>query len=57
MAYDSKLNRLYVTNPAANTVTALNVASGSADRTVYRRRLRPARHSVAVLPDGSRAYV
>ena len=27
MVYDSKLNRLYVTNPVANTVTALNVST------------------------------
>ena len=55
MAYDSKLNRVYVNNPAANTVTALNVATDP-PTLLFTTPVAPGPASVAVLPDGSRAY-
>ena len=56
MAYDGNLNRLYVNNPTANTLTALDI---SADPPVvlFTVPVAPGPTSVAVLPDGSRAYV
>ena len=55
MAYDSKLNRLYVTNPTANTVTALNV-SADPPTVLFATPVAAGPITVAVLPDGSRAY-
>lgn len=54
MLYDPIRNRLYVTNPAKNTVTYLD-ASSDALTPVVVPIANPV--SVAVLPDGSRAYV
>ena len=56
MVYDSKLNRLYVTNPVANTVTALNV-SADPPAVLFVTPVASSPLSVAVLPDGSRVYV
>lgn len=55
MAYDGKLNRLYVTNPIANTVTALSVSSDP-PAVLFTTPVAAGPVSVAVLPDGSRAY-
>lgn len=55
MAYDGKLNRLYITNPTANTVTALNV-SFDPPTVLFATPVVPGPIAVAVLPDGSRAY-
>jgi DNA-binding beta-propeller fold protein YncE len=54
MLYDSTRNRLYVVNPVANTVTYLE-ASTDALPAVVLNVANPV--SVAVLPDGSRAYI
>lgn len=54
MLYDSTRNRLYVANPAANTVTYLAVATDALPAVVL-NVANPV--SVAVLPDGSRAYI
>jgi YVTN family beta-propeller protein len=56
MTYDSKLNRLYVTNPTANTVTALNI-SADPPTLLFAVPVAASPITVAVLPDGSRAYV
>ncbi len=56
MAYDAKLNRLYVTNPTANTVTAVNVATDP-PAVLFTVPVAANPLSVAVLPDGTRAYV
>ena len=55
MVYDGKLNRLYVTNPVANTVTALSV-SADPPAALFVLPVAPSPTTVAVLPDGSRAY-
>jgi len=54
MAYDSTRNRLYVTNPAKNTVTYLDASSDALSAVVI-----PVANpiSVTALLDGSRAYV
>jgi YVTN family beta-propeller protein len=54
MAYDPTRNRLYVTNPAKNTVTYLDASSDALSAVVI-----PVANpvSVAALIDGSRAYV
>ena len=54
MRYDPTRNRLYVSNPAANTVTYLD-ASNDALSPVVIPVANPI--SVAALPDGTRAYV
>ncbi len=54
MRYDQTRNRLYVSNPAANTVTYLDVSSDALSPVVI-HVANPI--SVAVLPDGTRAYV
>jgi YVTN family beta-propeller protein len=54
MAYDSTRNRLYVSNPAANTVTYLD-ASTDALTPVIIPVANPL--AVAALPDGTRVYV
>jgi YVTN family beta-propeller protein len=54
MAYDASRNRLYVSNPAANTVTYLD-ASTDALAPVVIPVANPI--SVTALPDGTRAYV
>jgi large repetitive protein len=54
MLYDPNRNRLYVSNPVANTVTYLD-ASGDALSAVNIPVANPI--SVAALPDGSRAYI
>jgi YVTN family beta-propeller protein len=56
MAYDSKLNRLYVTNPVANNLTALNIAADP-PTVLFTVPVAASPNSVAVLPDGTRAYV
>jgi YVTN family beta-propeller protein len=55
MAYDGKLNRVYVNNPTASTVSALNVATDP-PTLLFATPVAPGPTSVAVLPDGSRAY-
>jgi len=55
MAYDGKLNRLYITNPTASSVTALNVSSDP-PTVLFVTPVVPGPVTVAVLPDGSRAY-
>jgi YVTN family beta-propeller protein len=55
MTYDGKLNRLYITNPTANTVTALNVSSDP-PILLFTTPVAAGPITVAVLPDGSRAY-
>src|SRR5579863_1633226 len=54
MVYDPTLNRVYVANPVANTVTLLDVSSDALSAVVI-----PIAHpvSVAALPDGSRVYI
>src|SRR5580700_2313849 len=54
MLYDSTRNRLYVSNPLANTVTYLQASTDALTATVL-AIANPI--SVAVLPDGTRAYV
>lgn len=54
MLYDSVRDRLYVSNPSANTVTYLD-ASSDAFAAVVLNVANPV--SIAVLPDGSRAYI
>lgn len=54
MLYDPARNRLYVANPAKNTVTYLD-ASSDALTTAVIPVANPV--SVAALPDGSRAYI
>ncbi len=56
MVYDSKLNRLYVTNPAANTLTVVNIAADP-PTVLFTVPIAASPTTVAVLPDGSRAYV
>ena len=56
MVYDSKLNRLYVTNPVANTLTALSIVVDP-PTVLFTAPVAASPNSVAVLPDGSRAYV
>jgi YVTN family beta-propeller protein len=55
MTYDGKLNRLYITNPTANTVTALSVSSDP-PTLLFTTPVAAGPVTVAVLPDGSRAY-
>lgn len=54
MLYDRARNRLYVSNPAANTVTYLDASSDALTPVVI-----PVANPIAlaVLPDGTRAYV
>jgi YVTN family beta-propeller protein len=54
MLYDTTRNRLYVANPANNTVTYLDASSDALSA-----RVIPVAHPIAVaaLPDGSRAYI
>ena len=54
MVYDGKLNRIYVTNPVANTVTALNAAADP-PTVLFLTPVAAGPLTVAVLPDGSRA--
>jgi YVTN family beta-propeller protein len=56
MVYDSRLNRLYITNPAANTVTGLNIAVDP-PALLFSVPVAASPVSVAALPDGSRIYV
>jgi YVTN family beta-propeller protein len=56
MVYEPKLNRLYITNPVANTLTALDI-SGSTASLLYSVPVIASPVSLAVVPDGSRAYV
>jgi YVTN family beta-propeller protein len=54
MIYDSQLNRIYVVNPTANTVTSLDASTDTLTATpipVANPR------SVTALPDGTRIYV
>jgi YVTN family beta-propeller protein len=54
MVYDPTLNRVYVCNPVANTVTFLDVSSDGLAAVVI-----PIAHPVSVAPllDGTRAYI
>jgi len=54
MAYDPTLNRLYVTNPATNTVAALDA---STDSLTAMTAFIANPISVVALPNGTRAYV
>jgi DNA-binding beta-propeller fold protein YncE len=54
MFYDTTRNRLYVANPATNTVTFLDASSDALSAVVI-NVANPI--AVAVLPDGSRAYI
>jgi YVTN family beta-propeller protein len=54
MIYDSHLNRIYVVNPTANTVTSLDASTDALPATPV-SIANP--RSVAALPDGSRFYV
>jgi YVTN family beta-propeller protein len=54
MLYDPTRNRLYVSNPVANTVTYLQASTDALSATVL-AIANPI--SVVVLPDGTRAYV
>jgi YVTN family beta-propeller protein len=54
MLYDPTRNRLYVSNPVANTVTYLQASTDALTATVL-AIANPI--SVAVLPDGTRAYI
>jgi YVTN family beta-propeller protein len=56
MAYSARLNRLYVTNSVANTLTAVSIAADPPS-VLFTVPVAPSPNSVAVLPDGSRAYV
>jgi YVTN family beta-propeller protein len=56
MVYDSKLNRLYITNPVANTLSAVSIAADP-PAVLFTVPVAASPNSVAVLPDGSRAYV
>jgi YVTN family beta-propeller protein len=54
MIYDSNLNRIYVVNPTANTVTSLEASTDTLPATVI-SVTNP--KSVAALPDGTRFYI
>jgi YVTN family beta-propeller protein len=54
MVYDPTRNRLYVSNPVANTVTYLDASSDALSAVVI-HVVNPI--SVAALPDGTRAYI
>ncbi|MFZ0801950.1 MAG: YncE family protein [Terriglobales bacterium] len=54
MVYDPNLNRIYVVNPAANTVTSLDVSTDTLSATPI-SVANP--KSVAALPDGTRFYI
>jgi YVTN family beta-propeller protein len=54
MRYDPARNRVYVSNPVANTVTYLDASSDALSAVVI-HVMNPI--AVAALPDGSRAYV
>ncbi|MGH9503592.1 MAG: YncE family protein [Terriglobales bacterium] len=56
MVYDNRLNHLYITNPVANTVTALNVAADPPVQ-LFAVPVAASPVSVTALPDGSRIYV
>jgi DNA-binding beta-propeller fold protein YncE len=56
MTYDPTLNRLYVTNPASNSVVGLNASTDDLSVGVLSASVaNPI--SVAALPDGTRVYV
>ena len=55
MVYDPRLNRIYVNNPAANTVTALNI-SNDPPTVIFTTPVAANPVSIAALPDGSRVY-
>lgn len=55
MTYDRIRNRLYITNPAAGTVTILDVTTDTLTPITLPITGSPV--SVAALPDGTRAYV
>jgi YVTN family beta-propeller protein len=56
MVYDGKLNRLYVTNPTTNTLTAVSIAADP-PTILFTVPVATSPVTVAVLPDGTRAYV
>jgi YVTN family beta-propeller protein len=57
VAYDSHMNRLYVSNPVSGTVTVLSAASDPPPVLATVPIAAGSPYQVAVLPDGSRAYV
>lgn len=63
MAYDSKNTRIWVTNPDNNTVTVFNASQIDAETpalpvlATVQLPANSAPFAIAVLPDGSRAYV
>ena len=57
MTYDGKLNRLYVTNPTANTMTGLSIPRRIRQQFLFTVPVAASPITVAVLPDGTRAYV
>ncbi len=56
MAYDSVLNRLYVTNPATNTLTVISAATDNLPLGLKTVSVSTP-VSVTALPDGTRVYV
>lgn len=56
MTYDRKQNRLYISNPVANTLTALNI-SADPPALLFTLPVAASPTTVAALPDGSRVYV
>ncbi|MBV8052579.1 MAG: YncE family protein [Acidobacteriaceae bacterium] len=56
MVYDPTLNRLYVTNPVANTVVAIDASNDSLPA-ISSPVSVPSPVSVTVVPNGTRAYV
>src|SRR2546426_400211 len=57
MLYDKTRNRLYLTNPTANTVTALDASVDPPSLPLFVVSVLANPVSVAALPDGSRIYV
>jgi YVTN family beta-propeller protein len=56
MTYDRKQNRLYISNPVANRLTALNISADPPAR-LFTLPVAASPITVAALPDGSRVYV
>ena len=60
MTYDPRLNRLYVTNPVNNTVSVLDISvdpPSAVTNPLFVVPVSASPVSIAVLPDGSAAYV
>lgn len=56
IAYDPVLNRLYVGNNAAGTLSVINTVTNTVDETVDLDGKKP-NYGIAVSPDGSKVYV